>query len=163
MIFLFQQKWKRTYGTSREYFFTPQWKSSAVFFGNKIDFIEKKGISFLPLIFGKDGIRVDSRKVDKITSWPKPKTFTGVRSFPGLIQFLRVFIKNHFGVAALLTNLTKDQSIQKWYSSWDKAFEVLNESINTAPILIPPDSREPFLVHLDASQFTVVRTLTQLD
>lgn len=79
---------------------------------------------FLWFIFGKDGIGFDPLKVDIITSWPKPDTLTGLRSFLGLFQFYRRFNRDISGVAELLTNLTKmDRGIQKSDSIFEEAFE----------------------------------------
>lgn len=124
----------------------------------------KTEISFLGLIVGQKGLRVDPKKVEVLREWPQPKTLTDVRSFMGLLQFFRRFIKDFSKLASPLTNLTKKgQGIQKWDDKCDKAFEALKKSITTAPILVAPDWKNPFRGHVDASEFAVGGTLTQLD
>ena len=124
----------------------------------------KTEISFLGLVVGQNGLRVDPKKVKVLREWPKPKTLTDVRSFMGLLQFFRRFIKDFSKLASPLTNLTKKgQGIQKWDGKCDKAFEALKKSITTAPILVAPDWKKPFRGHIDASEFAVGGTLTQLD
>ncbi len=51
----------------------------------------KEEIQFLGLFVGKNGLRVDPKKVGVLKSWPKPSTLTDIRSFLGLIQFFRRF------------------------------------------------------------------------
>ena len=124
----------------------------------------KSEIEFLGLIVGRNGIQADPRKVEILRNWPKPKSLTDVRSFMGLLQFFRRFIKNFSGIAAPLTNLTKkDQGIQKWDSRCDEAFQKLKNAITSAPILVAPDWKKSFRGHIDASNFAVGGTLTQLD
>ncbi len=74
----------------------------------------KQEISFLGIIVGRGGIKVDPKKIDVLQNWSKPLTLTDVRSFMGLLQFFRLFIKEFSKLAAPLTNLTKKgEGIQK--------------------------------------------------
>ena len=124
----------------------------------------KAEINFLGLIVGKNGVRVDPKKVEVLKNWRKPKSLTEVRSFMGLLQFFRRFIKDFSKLAAPLTNLTrKGQGIQKWDKSCEEAFESLKKAITSAPILVAPNWKKPFRGHIDASEFAVGGTLTQLD
>ena len=119
---------------------------------------------FLGMIVGKEGIRVNPEKIEVVTSWPRPQSLTEVRSFIGLLQFFRRFIRDFSGVAAPLTALTKKGSgIHCWNSQCDRAFLMLKEALTTAPILMSPDWGKPFRCHVDASQKAVGGTLTQLD
>ena len=124
----------------------------------------KNELDFLGLVVGKEGIRVNPKKVEVLKTWPKPKTLTEVRSFMGLLQFFRRFIKDFSKISAPLTNLTKKGvGIQKWDESCDEAFDTLKEAITSAPVLVPPDWKKPFRGHIDASESAVGGTLTQLD
>ena len=129
----------------------------------KCDFM-KKEINFLGLVVGQKGIKVDPKKVEVLKAWPKPKTLTEVRSFMGLLQFFRRFIKDFSKLSAPLTNLTrKGEGIQKWDERCDESFELLKSAITSSPILIAPDWKKPFRGHIDASETAVGGTLTQLD
>ena len=124
----------------------------------------KSEISFLGMIVGKEGLKVDPKKVEVLRDWPKPKTLTNVRNFMGLLQFFRRFIKGFSKLATPLTNLTKKGvGILKCDFSCDDAFESLKEAISSAPILVSPDWKKPFRGHIDASNTAVSITLTQLD
>ncbi len=124
----------------------------------------KSEISFLGMIVGKGGTKVDPKKVEVLREWPTPKTLTDVRSFMGLLQFFRRFIKDFSKLATPLTNLTKKgEGIDKWNFKCDEAFESLKKAITSAPILVAPDWNKSFRGHIDASSSAVGGTLTQLD
>ena len=121
-------------------------------------------MEFLGLLIGKNGIRVNPKKVEILRTWPKPDSITDLRSFLGLLQFFRRFIPDFAKVAAPLTDLTKkDMGLHKWDKSCDEAFEKLKTAITEAPILVSPDWKKPFRGHVDASQTAIGGTLTQLD
>ena len=129
----------------------------------KCDFM-KNEISFLGMIVGSGGIQVDPKKIDVVKKWPKPTTLTEVRSFVGLMQFFRRFIKNFSKLAYPLTDLTKKgKGIQKWDENCTRSFETLKNAITSAPILVSPDWTKVFRGHIDASNNAVGGTLTQLD
>ena len=102
-------------------------------------------ISFLGMIVGNGGIKVDRKKIQILREWPKPKSLTEVRSFMGLLQFFRRFIKDFSKISASLTNLTKKgEVIKKWSKECDKSFALLKEAITKAPILIAPYWKKEF-------------------
>lgn len=124
----------------------------------------KTEIDFLGLVIGRNGIRVDDRKVEILRTWPRPNSLTDLRSFLGLLQFFRRFIPDFAKVASPLTNLLKkDKGLRFWNESCDEAFETLKTAITNAPILVAPDWSKPFRGHVDASQTAIGGTLTQRD
>lgn len=121
-------------------------------------------VEFLGLIVGKHGIRIGEDRTDAVRLWPKPSSITELRSFIGLLQFFRRFIKGFSEIAAPLTNLTrKGIGIAKWDKRCDEVFQEMKDKLSSAPILVPANWNKPFRCHTDASQFSIGGTLTQLD
>ena len=58
----------------------------------KCSFLEEE-TEFLGLIVGRSGLKVNPEKASVIKAWPRPRTITELRSFIGLLQFFRRFIK----------------------------------------------------------------------
>ena len=63
------------------------------------------GISWAEV--SSEGIKVSPVKIEAIKLWPVPRTVRQVRSFVGLANFYRKFIKGFSEIAKTLTELTK--------------------------------------------------------
>jgi hypothetical protein len=50
---------------------------------------------YLGHIFGKDGVRVDPKKIEAIQNWPRPKTLKIFCGFLGLTGYYRKFVHNY--------------------------------------------------------------------
>ena len=61
-------------------------------------------------VVSKDGIKVDPKKIEAITEWPRPTTVTEVRSFLGLASYYKRFVKDFSKIAAPLARLTQKMS-----------------------------------------------------
>ena len=60
------------------------------------------------------GISVDSSKIEALLNWEWPTTVTEVRSFLGLAEYYRQFVKNLSQIALPLTKLTKKNASFEW-------------------------------------------------
>jgi hypothetical protein len=120
-------------------------------------------LKFLGHIVGKDGIKMDPAKIDKVQNFPKPTNVTQVRSFLGLCNYYRKFVKGFARRASPLTELLKKGEEFNWTNRHQQAFEDLRQQLTTEPILIYPDWEKPFILSTDASTFAVGAILSQLD
>ena len=128
---------------------------------SKSDFF-KRSIDFLGYVITEDGITMDSNKVRAIVDWPSPlKNITDVRSFLGLAGYYRRFVQGFSKLASPLTELLKKEKMFEWTDREQKAFEVLKETITSAPILISPDPTKKYVVTTDASGFATGAILQQ--
>ena len=62
---------------------------------------------FLEHKISKDLVRMDERKVKEILDWPRPKLVSKLRSFVGLADYYRKFIRVYSRKVASLTDLSK--------------------------------------------------------
>lgn len=128
---------------------------------NKFELMTEE-TEFLGLMVGRNGITIGEDRKKLVKEWPIPKTITELRSFLGLAQFFRRFIRNFSHKAAPLTNLTrKNGSIRQWNTECHEAFNALKKSLVSAPIMQAPDWSKSFRCHIDASQLAVGGTLPQ--
>jgi len=118
-------------------------------------------IEFLGHVVSDRGIKVDPAKVAAITSWQNPTSATEVRSFLGLANYYRRFIRGFGGIAAPLTELTKADAPFLWTARCTSAFQQLKQALVEAPVLRAPDPSKPFVLHTDASNYALGAVLMQ--
>ena len=117
-------------------------------------------VSFLGFVLSAEGITVDPGKTAAIRDWPTPKTPFEVRSFHGLVQFYRRFVKGFSSLAAPLTDLLKATTFE-WSAPSDRAFQQIKLTLTSAPILRLPDFDKLFDVTTDASGLGIGAILSQ--
>ena len=73
---------------------------------------------------------MNPRKVKAILEWPTPRSVIEVRSFHGLANFYRKFIKIFSGICGPLTKTMRgDRKEFKWTIGADKSFNLLKEKV----------------------------------
>lgn len=118
-------------------------------------------VHFLGHIVGHGAIRMDSAKVRAIQDWPTPATVSELRSFLGLANYYRRFIKGYSTIASPLTDLLKKEQRWSWSSTCEEAFDKLKTALATEPVLQLPRFEDPFEVHTDASDRALGGVLVQ--
>lgn len=107
------------------------------------------------------GVHVDPKKVDKITNFPQPTDITTTKSFLGMVNFYRKFIKGCSRIARPLNELTKTSKKWAWTPACTEAFNTLKKSLTTPPVLVTPDPSKPYIIHCDASDHNIGAVLMQ--
>ncbi|RDX90354.1 Retrovirus-related Pol polyprotein from transposon 17.6, partial [Mucuna pruriens] len=92
------------------------------------------------------GSQIDAEKVKTIQSWPTPKTVGDVRSFHGLANFYRCFVKDFSTIGAPLNEIVKN---------------ILTNALILALILALPNFSKTFELECDASNVRVGAVLLQ--
>lgn len=86
---------------------------------------------------------------------PPPIDRAQLRSFLGMVTFIRRFIPDFAAMAAPLSELLMKDEKFVWTSFWDLQFNKLKEALMLAPILQFPDPTCPYHIKTDASDFAV--------
>ncbi|CAC5378936.1 Retrovirus-related Pol polyprotein from transposon 297 [Mytilus coruscus] len=114
-----------------------------------------KTVKYLGHIISKDGIRVNPENVDKVKNFPRPASVKQVKSFLGMANFYRKFVKDYAKIASPLTSLLKKNPRFKWTQDCQIAFEFLKNNLITAPTLTFPKMDKPFILSTDASEHSM--------
>ena len=106
----------------------------------------------------KEGISIDPKKIKAIEYWPVPKDVTDVRSFMGITDYYRRFIKGFLRIANHITYLQKKGKKFDWNKKCEDSFKKLKTLLTTAPILRIVDPNKYFIVCTDACNHYYIST-----
>ena len=104
---------------------------------------------------------MDENKVRVIKEWSKPSKLKELRSFLGLANYYKQFIKGYSKMVAPLTDLLKKYQKLEWSSKCQAAFDELKAAMSSEPVLRLPNLEFPFEVQTDASDRALGRVLVQ--
>ena len=96
---------------------------------------------------------MDPTKVQKILEWQPPRSVRDAQCFLRFASFYRKFIWNYSKIMLPLTQLTKKNEAFVWTIEADTSFTQLKEAFTSPPILAHIDSKKPFTIEADASNF----------
>lgn len=129
---------------------------------SKCSFFENE-VTFLGLIVGRNGIRMDPEKIRTIVEWQAPRTVTDVKAFTGFAGFYRRFIKDFSRILAPITALEKKTVPFCWTAECQERFDRLKTAFTTEPILRAFDWNRPAVLETDSSDFVSSGVLSQHD
>ncbi|KAL0336104.1 UNVERIFIED_CONTAM: Transposon Tf2-12 polyprotein [Sesamum radiatum] len=118
-------------------------------------------INFLGHIMERGRIWMDPKKVQAIEEWRPPSDVHDLRSFLGLANYYRHFVKGYSEIARPMTDLLKKTETWDWTPQCQVAFDNLKRAMVTDPVLALPDMSKPFTVETDASDFALGGVLMQ--
>ena len=120
-------------------------------------------VVYLGHVFHKDGISVDESKVSVIKTYPIPQNVQQLRSFLGLANYYRRFLKNFSIKTANLRSLLKRDAKFVWNAVHQAEFDFLKDALVSAPILAFPNMHKEFILTTDACTSGIAFILSQLD
>ena len=121
----------------------------------------RQEVKFLGHWVSKGQIRMDEKKIKAILDWTPPKKVSELRSFLGLANYYRKFIKGYSKKVNPLTDLLKKDQKWVWTDACQEAFEKLKVAVSSEPILKLPDFEKPFEVHTNAFDRAIGGVLVQ--
>jgi hypothetical protein len=135
-------------------------------------------IEFLGYVIGKNGIKTDEKKIEKVKNYPKPTTITELKGFLGLASYYRRFIEDFSKIAKPLNDLMKGINYEKgikqkeqnkrisitenWKEKQEESFQTLKEKLCTTPILAYSDFEKEFILYTDALGYALGAVLSQI-
>jgi hypothetical protein len=117
-------------------------------------------VEYLGHLVGKDGIRVDLKKIEAMQDWLHPKTLKSLRGFLGLTGYYHKFVKNYGKISTPLTTLLKKNSFT-WTPAASQDFQTLKMTMCTTLVLALPDFTKTFVLECDALEKEIDIVLMQ--
>ena len=118
-------------------------------------------MSFLGYCIKNGKLMMNDSKVKAIQEWDPPTKVPQLKSFLGLVNYYRRFIKGYSVRAAPLTDLFKKNKTCEWDKRCQQAFENLKKVVTKEPVLALRDHTKVFEIHTDASDFAIGGFLMQ--
>ncbi|RXW17945.1 hypothetical protein EST38_g7906 [Candolleomyces aberdarensis] len=116
-------------------------------------------LKFLGHVIGRDGIKPDGTKIDRVQKWPVPSLAKDVRRFLGLVRYLDPFLPQlaqHAEVLNQLTGKECDKLFPDWSPHHQRAFDSIRDLVLGAGCLTTINHNHPGENHIyvtcDASE-----------
>jgi transposase InsO family protein len=119
-------------------------------------------IKVLGHIVGNGTIKPNPELVKAVMEFPLLKSPKDVRSFLGLVNYYRRFIKHLATVSEPIQKLVRNDIKWEWTIECQQAFEQIKELLTKSPVLRSPDFSRPFIIQTDASGIGMGAILSQL-
>ena len=123
----------------------------------------KQELIFLGFVISSGSLKMDPSKIEAIINWPIPSNASEVKSFHGLCNFYRKFIRNFSGISGPMIETIKGG--KKCHFVWTKeaqdSFELLKVKIANGPVLTFPNFDKVFVIECDASTKAIGGVLSQ--
>ena len=121
----------------------------------------QSSVEYLGHIIAKDGIRPQPKKVDAILRLDRPQTPKQLRSFIGMVNYYRDFVRQRAHILQPLTAQTKQKKRITWNDECQAAFDSIKSSLAQDCLLHYPDPNLPFVIEPDASDFQLGSIILQ--
>ena len=108
-------------------------------------------VTFLGYKVSHDEIRMNSAKIEAITSWPAPQSVHDVQVFLSLANFYQQFIKHYSHILLLITTLLKKGMSFNWSRAAQEVLDTLKTAFTTAPVLKHFNPMKPVILEADSS------------
>ena len=128
---------------------------------SKCSFFQKT-VQFLGHVISEEGIQTDPERIAVVRDWPVPTTPKQMRSFLGLCSYYRRFINKFADIARPLHKLTEKATRFNWTESCQQAFDLLKQTLTSAPILSYPKEQGKLILDTDACQEALGAVLSQV-
>lgn len=120
-------------------------------------------IDYLGHRINAEGIFPGQAKVDAVQSFATPTSVTNIRTFLGIVNYYRQWIKNCAEIQAPLNNLTRKDVPFVWTQACEQAFQHLKAALTRDCVRSFPHPDLLFHLDTDSSDFAIGAALSQED
>ena len=121
----------------------------------------KPKMEFYGMVFSKDGIEPDPKKVDALIKMTPPTSVGEVQSLLGMTNFLARFIPHYSTITAPIRKLTQKEQTFEWMLEQQSAFDRLKDILSSAPVVTYFDESKKTEIIVDASPVGLSGILVQ--
>ncbi len=115
--------------------------------------------TFWDMCCPKKGWSPTQKKIESIKEWQNLSLAKWVRSFLGLANFYKKFMKDFLALAKLLIDLLKKEGSFGWKGEQQKTFDLFKGKLLSTLMLWLLNFSKPFKVHTDVNGFAIGKVL----
>ena len=119
-------------------------------------------LKFLGFIVGREGIKPDPDRTKAINQFPMPTKIKDIRSFIGMANYYRKYIKNFALIAKPLTSLLRKDHKWDWNENCQNSFDTIKSILTNPPLLAHFKQGDPLILYTDASGYGIGAILSQV-
>uniref|UniRef100_A0A6G1SFF7 RNA-directed DNA polymerase n=1 Tax=Aceria tosichella TaxID=561515 RepID=A0A6G1SFF7_9ACAR len=120
-----------------------------------------KSVTYLGHVVTPKGILPDPEKIKSISAFKRPTNITEARSFIGMCNFFRRYIRGFSIIAKPIHDTIKEKQTFIWTDQAQKAMEELKQKLTSAPLLVHYDQEGQPIIRCDASGYGLGAVLLQ--
>jgi hypothetical protein len=110
-----------------------------------------------------EGIKIDPKNIRAVQDWEPPSNLKDIHAFLGFASFYHYFVYNYSHIVQLLTFLIHKGVPFTWSMDQQIAFDKLNATFTSAPILAYFNWDQDIIVKMDTSDYISASVLSQYD
>ncbi len=122
-----------------------------------------QSVQFLKFIVTFQSLRMNSKKIEAVTTWSTSKSKIEVQFFLEFANFYKCFIKKYFRIISLLTNLTRKNISFMWTEKAEEAFKKLKKLFIFQSVLIMFESEKLITLEINTSDEAIEACISQSD
>ena len=108
-----------------------------------------------------NGLKADEGKIEAIVKMQPPKNETELRSFLGMVNYLSRYTPALAELRPPLDRLYKKDTVWRWDPEHQRAFDGIQSTVTTLPVLAYFDPRAEHSIQCDASKQGLLAVLLQ--
>ena len=126
-------------------------RSNGIKFNSKKLQFRQPSVKFFGQNISAKGMTINDSTVDAVQKMEAPKDKATLQSFLGLVNYMKRYSSNLTKLSQPLRELVKQNTIYKWESQQQEAFEAIKKDLSKAPALQFFDASKTHVIQTDAS------------
>ncbi len=122
-----------------------------------------QSVQFLKFIVTSQSLRMNSKKIEAVTTWSMSKSKIKVQFFLEFANFYKCFIEKYFRIVSSLMNLTRKNISFVWTVKAEEAFKKLKKLFIFQSVLIMFESEKLITLKMNASDKVIEACISQSD
>ncbi|MCG7876282.1 MAG: RNase H-like domain-containing protein [Candidatus Thiodiazotropha endolucinida] len=122
----------------------------------------QKEVTFLGHTINENGVGTSPDKIQAVKNWPTPRNAKEAKSFISLASYYRSYVYQFATIAKPIHQLAEKNKNFEWTEECEESFQIIKDTLCSAPLLAFPTETDPFVLDCDASNVGQGAVLSQI-